>query len=125
MLTRLAVARLPQMLADVVGEAFVSDPDVRVEQLPVPDDDGDLAALSAAVRRSAPDVLVVGSPPPCVLLLEHPRLILLSLTRDGRQGWVCELHPRARRLDTVSLAELRTTVREAIDRRREVRHEQG
>ena len=114
MLIRLAVARLPQMLADVVGEAFAADPDVRVEQLAAPGGE-DLRALSAAIARWTPDVLVVGGPPPCDLLLDHPRLVLLSLTSDGRQGWVCELRPQARQLIEVSLAGLRTAVREAVD----------
>jgi hypothetical protein len=112
------------MLADVVGEAFAADPDVRVEPLPAPGDGG-LAALSAAVSRSTPDVLVVGGPPPCDLLLDHPRLVLLSLTSDGRQGWVCELRPQARQLNEVSLAGLRTAVREAVDCRNGVTREPG
>lgn len=108
---RLAVSQLPQMLADVVREAFAAEPDVTVEELGAGD-------LSAAIRLARPDVVVVGtvSDPTCELLLLHPGLVVLNLTADARTAWVCELRPHARRLGELSLDGLRTAVREALAR---------
>ncbi|MFB9316970.1 hypothetical protein [Cryptosporangium minutisporangium] len=111
---RLAVSELPSLLMDVVREAFADQPDVSVEFLP----DGD---LGAAVDHARPDVMILGAAESDAhwdLLLEYPRMAVLTLSPDARDAWVCELQPHARPLGEVSLAGLRTAVREAAGRHR-------
>ncbi|MGS2617485.1 hypothetical protein ACVCAH_23605 [Micromonospora sp. LZ34] len=114
---RLAVSHLPEMLVEVVREAFVAEPDVSVEVLRSADGD-----VSAAIRRAGPDVVIIGTEggddhPTCDLLLAHPDVVVLNLSADARSGWICELRPYARSLGELSLSSLRATVHEAILRK--------
>jgi hypothetical protein len=114
---RLVLAHLPQMLADVVRDAFVDDADVAVDSLQVADGD----SLESAVRRQEPDIVVVGLADPetrvarCGLLREHPGLIVLELSADARRAWLCELLPASRPLGEVSPDSLRAAVHDALD----------
>lgn len=105
------------MLADVVREAFAGDPDVAIEELAGRGSGGD--ELAAAIRRAAPDVVILGAldpdSPPWGTLSEPPGIVALCLLDDARQAWVCEP------LGEVSLAGLRAAVREAAARRGRVR----
>jgi hypothetical protein len=116
---RLALARLPGMLSDLVREAFVGDTRVAVETLPVAAGE----SMADAVSRAEPDVLILGqegqpTEESYALLLSHPRLVLLGLAVDGRSAWLCELLPSARPLGEASAAVLQDAVHEALDRRR-------
>ncbi|SDZ14595.1 hypothetical protein SAMN05444365_10612 [Micromonospora pattaloongensis] len=122
---RLAVSQLPEMLVDVVREAFRAEPDVSVEVLRSVDGD-----VSAAIRRTGPDIVIVGTEggdgrPNCDLLLAHPDVVVLNLSPDARSGWICELRPCARSLGELSLSSLRATVHEAILRKQAGGHGVG
>ncbi|CCK24493.1 hypothetical protein BN159_0114 [Streptomyces davaonensis JCM 4913] len=118
-----ALARLPELLADMVREAFIDDPWVSIETLRTADDN----CLDAAIGREAPDMVIVGVDAasvaedrivPCDLLLGHPGLTVLGLSTDGRLAWMCELRPSARPLREVSPTSLREAVHLALRARR-------
>jgi len=114
----MALYELPQILADVVREAFGDEPDVIVENVP----GTGTRALSRAIQKLAPDVVIQGGPPACKLLLEHPRIVILGVTPDGRQAWICALHPHPHELVDVSLAGLRVAVIDALEKHRRALH---
>lgn len=114
-----ALTRLPELLADMVREAFVDDPSVSVETLRTAGDE----CLDAAIGREMPDMVIVGVDAdgvagdrvvPCDLLLGYPGLTVLGLSTDGRLAWMCELRPSARPLQEVSPTSLRKAVHLAL-----------
>ena len=94
--TRIVLAAPPTMLGDIVRQLLAAHPDLDVAaEVHEPD------ALSAIVRRTGADVVVIalpgdgdGSLPdglPHSLLRDHPGLTLIALRDDARSAFVYEL----------------------------------
>jgi DNA-binding NarL/FixJ family response regulator len=100
--TRIALIGLPQMLRDTVSEIVSAEPDLTV----VAELD-DLASAGATIGAQAVGVLItaVGDCHPIdfrTLLTEHPRLRVLCLSADGREGSLFELRPHEQTLGEIS-----------------------
>ena len=108
--TRVALVDLPGLLADVVLNAFVTEPDIDVEVLPV-------GSPPANILASHPDVVMVGLADPSnypfseELLYQNPKLRLFAISPDGRLAWIHEMCLRSRPLAEVSGSSLREAVR--------------
>lgn len=100
---------LPKLLADVIAAAFSGD-DVRV---------GHFSDRCASEERVAEllnhDVVIAGVDDPlqCTLLDKiaaamGPRV--LGMRTDGREAWIYEMQPRARRLGPASPEQIRAAV---------------
>jgi hypothetical protein len=115
--TRLALLDLPALLADVVVETFVEQPDLEVEVIPA-------RSAPQQVLAGNPDVVMIGVADPQHyssaerLLRQRPDLALFAISLDARQAWIHELCPRSRPLAELSATSLRAAVREVVERRR-------
>lgn len=94
---RILLAAMPRMLRDIIETAIRSQPDMIVVGVMGVVGAGD--ALSDAVQRDKPDVVILGieadaGPHACeALLYDHPHVRLLEVTDDGRGATLCELRP--------------------------------
>lgn len=115
MTTRVALVDLPGLLADVVLDAFVNEPDIDVDVLPV-------GSRPADILAGHPDVVMVGVADPPThraskeLLHQRPSLGLFTISPDGRKAWVHEMRVISRPLAEVSGASLREAVRAIAER---------
>jgi hypothetical protein len=102
--TRVVLAALPKLLADIVRETLAPHPDLEiVAQVGAHAESGALAevgalaelgALVAATRATVAIVgLAAGESPVCcsALLREHPDLTVIAVTADGRTAYHCEM----------------------------------
>jgi hypothetical protein len=112
---RILLAAMPRMMHDIVETAIRSQPDMLVVGVM-----GAMAtsgALSDAIQRAKPDVVILGPQtdgvrPTCeALLLEHPHVRLLEVADDGRGATLCELRPYRVTLGDVSLEGLMGAIR--------------
>lgn len=84
---------MPRVLSDIISETLLSEPSVDVRA-----EDGSSDAVET-VRRVAPDVAIVGDDSAAGeedwerLLDELPRLKVLTILDDGREGFLYELRP--------------------------------
>jgi hypothetical protein len=109
---RVALVRLPRLLADLVAAAFVPEDDAHFDRI---DDEADVELLGATRH----DVVIAELDDPwhadvAALIKTRPDLVILGIQRDGRTAWIYELVPRPRRLDEVGPAQLRSTVLVAL-----------
>jgi hypothetical protein len=116
--TRILLAVMPRMLADIVRNVIASQIDFELagELL-------DTAGLAQAVSSKTADVLIVGgsvgSDAVRRLLYQQPRLRIVTIETGGRQGAVLELRPHVGPLGELSCATLVAAIRgipEAIGR---------
>jgi DNA-binding NarL/FixJ family response regulator len=112
---RILLVAMPRLTRDIVEAALRDHPDVAVAgTLQSPD------GLAAAVRRSAPDVVLIGADhaavvEQCELLFEErPRLRMLELEPVTGDAHVYELRPRGTHLGPVSARELVAAIRSAM-----------
>jgi hypothetical protein len=116
--TRILLAALPQMLADIVSEVVAHEPDMQV--VGAVDDSSEIADAALAVDA---DFLVVGVtggalPDACEALLElNPAARVLAVARDGRQSFLYRLEPRARPLGELDPGVLVSAIRSPAWRR--------
>lgn len=103
------IVGLPKLLADVIAEAF-SGHDVRVDNLP--DGSASTAVIADLLNR---DVIIAGVDDPGQSALVDkiaaamgPRV--LGMRTDGREAWIYQMRPRARRLGPASPEQIRAAV---------------
>ena len=83
------------MLRDIIEDAISRQPDMQLIEA------GGDADCANAVRRAAPDVVIVadqavlGSVPRAQLLIENPRLKMFVVTDDGREAHLLEFRQSA------------------------------
>lgn len=118
----MAVTRLPAPLDEIVPEVFAGDPLVRVDI----DEGVERGDIDAAIRRQAPDMVIVGVPvtagatdpnQPCDQLRRHRDRPVLAVWTEARPARLCELRRSAQPIPEVSVAGLRDVVRGVIDTR--------
>ena len=112
--TRVVLAALPAMLADIVRGTLARHPDLEIVG-----DVGDRAALLPLIQATAATVALVGleaeeSPEGCLALLRAcPALLVLAIDPDGRRAYRCEMRMQVSVLTELSadllLAGLRAT----------------
>jgi DNA-binding NarL/FixJ family response regulator len=109
------LATMPALLGDIVRETLAAYPDVEVVA-EVEARDG----IASAVRRTGARVVVVGISPVGRLglsgllrdlLAEHPRLTVIALASDGRDGYVYRLRPHEVPIADLSPAALVQAIR--------------
>ena len=109
------LAAVPPLLGDIVRETLAAHRDVALT--------ADVAArdeISPAVRRTDADVAILGVAPHDwnslddllrELFAEQPRLAVIALANDGRNGCVYQMQPRTVALDDISPQSLVETIR--------------
>jgi DNA-binding NarL/FixJ family response regulator len=106
---------MPSLLGDIVRETLAGHPDVEVlADVVTPGE------IVSAVQRTRANVAVVGISPAdsCglsglirELLAEHPRLTIVALASDGRNGCVYQLEPHAVAIADISPRALLQAIR--------------
>jgi len=102
---------MPALMLDILHHLVAAEPDMAVVGVI---DDGD---LTAAIRRTRADVVVVGQDPQgerdfCLpLLLRHPRVKVLAIAKSGRSGSLYELRPRRIPLGKISARTMAKAIR--------------
>jgi hypothetical protein len=109
---RILLARMPEMLCDVLGHIVTSEPDMVLAGQIIGDED-----LLAAVQRTRANVVVAQQDTDderekyASLLLRRPRLRLVAIAGDGRTGLLYELRPQRVALGKMSADTLRKSIR--------------
>jgi DNA-binding NarL/FixJ family response regulator len=118
---RVVLGTMPVLLRDIVRETVAAQTD-DVEILAEVATRGEIAT---AVRRTEADVAVVGVEHLDwndlrdflhSLLAEHPRLSVIALANDGRDGWIYRLRPSSAAIHDVSPAALVQAIRATTTR---------
>jgi hypothetical protein len=113
--TRLLLARVPPLLADIVRDALADETGVES----VDTASGDLEALSASVARTGAQVVLAEGGEARIpddlleLMYRHPRLKLLLVAPDGRTAALWRLVPERRALAAAVPRALAEAVRAA------------
>jgi len=87
---RIVLDVAPRLLHDIIKGALTLEQDMRLLDI------GGEHDLSAAVKRCAADVVIVGDPPPTSmqahhhLLVDNPSLKIFVVTDDGRKASLVE-----------------------------------
>ncbi len=111
--TRVVLVGMPLMLRDIVNEVLASEPDLEVVgEFP------DATELTAAVEQTDAAVVVAGEaaadlPSIRALLAARPRVSVLAIARNAREGVVYRLTPTRVPIGDVSPETLLQAVREA------------
>lgn len=107
---RLAIVGLPQLLADLIAEAFAGDDAMHIDQLP---DDPSIGLTDGEWPRY--DVVVVGVSDPRrswrvnqICTTARPRL--LGVRTDGRECWIYRMQPHPQWLGPTSPVQIRAAV---------------
>jgi len=101
---------MPTLMLDILHHVVAAQPDMTIVGT-VGDD------LLLAAQRARADVLVVGHDAQgerdfyYALLLRHPQLRVLTLSDDGKSGWIYDLRPRRVRLREISARSLARAIR--------------
>ncbi len=111
---RVVLATMPALLGDIVRDTLAANHD-DVAILAEVETRGEIAS---AVRRTDADVAVLGvasqddlSDFLGSLLADHPRLAVIALASDGRNGCVYRLKPISSAIEDVSPASLMQAIR--------------
>ena len=104
--TRVVLGTMPPLLGDIVRETLIHQTDVEV--LAEVDTHGE---VDSAVTHTGAHVAILGVAPDdwstlsgllSDLLASHPRLTVIALASDGRNGYVYQLQPRTVAIDDIS-----------------------
>jgi DNA-binding NarL/FixJ family response regulator len=98
--TRILLAEMPRLLADIVGQALREQPDMEVVVC-----DGRVGSLMELADRSRPDVVVIGADDPRIageLVTSMPRLKVLAVTGGDSEAYLYELRPHRIQLGEVT-----------------------
>jgi hypothetical protein len=110
---RVLLMDMPRLLSDMIRGIISSGDSMSVVRAGVPQD----AVLGAASKMRA-DVVIVGNADMstehcCELLYRRPRLKIIAISTDGRDGLVYELHPRVQAIGDISADSLIAAIKSA------------
>ena len=113
--TRVVLGTMPPLLGDIVRETLFHQTDVEVlAEVDTRDE------VDSAVTHTGAHVAILGISPGDWntlsgllgdLLASHPRLTVIALASDGRNGYVYQLQPRTVAIDDISPTSLVRAIR--------------
>jgi hypothetical protein len=109
---RVLLARMPNLLLDILGHLVASEPDITVVGWVQDAED-----LLTAIRRARADVIILGQAAEgawgdyAVLLFARPTLKVMAIDVSGKTGVFCELRPQYTSLGELSAEVLRDAIR--------------